>query len=153
MTKTAVLRGARLKAARQAAGLRQHQLAALLDTTQGHLSALERETRAPSVEMLKSLANAVGVSVHWLCGDEDPAMSAPSPMTPDHILSDPTAAPGLLALAADAPLVASLDVQPEEWGYLQSMRPPGRMTKQGYLMVLLATRANIEAVAGHVKPT
>ena len=150
MKKAPVLNGARLKAARKAAGLRQQQLAALLGTTQAHVSALERESRAPSIELLKGLATTLGVSVHWLCGEQDPTLTDPSPMTPDHILSDAEAPPGLLALAADTALVASLGVTPAEWGCLRALQPTGPLSKQGYLMVLLAIRANIDKLVSGV---
>jgi hypothetical protein len=37
-----------------------------------------------------------------------------------------------------------LDVQADEWGALRALIPPGNLTKQGYLMVLLAIRANLD---------
>lgn len=142
--KNPVLNGQRLKSARRLAGLRQQGLAALLGTSQSHISSMERGTRAPSVEMLKALANALGVSVHWLCGEEDLPSATPPALAPAGILADASAAPGLLALAADARLVASLEVKPAEWGTLYALRPPAPLTKQGYLAVLIALRTNVD---------
>jgi len=138
------INGKRLKAARKNAGLRQHQLAARVGTTQGQISAIEGGRRGTSVEVLTKIASVLGVGIGWLCGGTDPDHSSPGRLSAESILEDQESPPGLVAFAGDRTLVASLDVQADEWGALRGLVPPGSLTKQGYLMVLLAIRANLE---------
>lgn len=56
----------RLKAVREAKGLTQEQLSALVDTSPNHLSALERGIKLPRLETFVAIANALDVSADAL---------------------------------------------------------------------------------------
>lgn len=144
MSNETPLNGRRLKTARKNAGLRQHELAARVGTTQGQISAIERGSRGASLELLTSIAKVLGVGIGWLCGREEQEAARPGQRSAESILEDQGAPAGLVAFAGDLKLVASLEVQPEEWAALRGLTPPAPLTKQGYVMVLLAMRANIE---------
>lgn len=58
--------GERLKAAREAKGLTQDQLSALVDTSPNHLSALERGLKLPRLETFVAIANALDLSADAL---------------------------------------------------------------------------------------
>ena len=141
-TFSSVLVGSRLRAARKHAGLSQRELAERCSTRQSHISSMEKELRAPSIEMLKRLADVLGVSVQWLCGYDQTPTEAPAEIGPKHLLSDASTAAGLVALAADRALADSLDIQPAEWSALRSLAPAAAISKEGYLAVLLALRAH-----------
>lgn len=141
-TSSSVLVGSRLRAARKHAGLSQSELAERCSTRQSHISSMEKELRAPSIETLKRLADVLGVSVQWLCGYDQTPGEAPVEIGPKNLLADATAAAGLVALAADRALADSLEIQPAEWSALRSLAPPEPVTKEGYLTVLLALRAH-----------
>ena len=131
-----------MRAARKHAGLSQFELAERCSTRQSHISSMEKELRAPSIEMLKRLAEVLGVPVQWLCGYDRTPTEAPAEIGTKHILSDASAAAGLVALAADRALAGSLDIQPAEWSALRSLAPAAPISKEGYLAVLLALRAH-----------
>lgn len=60
--------GARIKAARERAGITQEDLAAELEMSPTHISVLERGLKAPKLETLVNIANALHVSSdisHW----------------------------------------------------------------------------------------
>lgn len=61
--------GARIKAARERAGLTQEDLAAELDMSPTHISVLERGRKAPKLETLVNIANALHVSTDMLLQD------------------------------------------------------------------------------------
>ena len=61
--------GARIKAARERAGLTQEDLAAELDMSPTHISVLERGRKAPRLETLVNIANALQVSTDMLLQD------------------------------------------------------------------------------------
>lgn len=61
--------GARLKNAREAAGLTQQQIAKLLELPRPAISEMESETRTVSVGELKQLAKYYKVSLQWLTGE------------------------------------------------------------------------------------
>lgn len=61
--------GARLKAAREAAGLTQEQVAKLLGLPRPAISEMESETRTVSAGELKQLAACYKVSLPWLAGE------------------------------------------------------------------------------------
>jgi hypothetical protein len=84
------------------------------------------------------------VSISWLCGQDEQDGASPGHRSAESILEDQRSPAGLVAFAGDLKLVASLEVQPEEWAALRELTPPAPLTKQGYLMVLLAMRANFE---------
>lgn len=64
----------RLKEAREHQGLKQHELANIIDVTPATISAYERANgekgKNPTLDKAISLANALGVSLDWLCGIE-----------------------------------------------------------------------------------
>jgi transcriptional regulator with XRE-family HTH domain len=60
--------GEKLRAAREAAGLTQEQLASRARCTQPTISALERGHYEPSLPVLRRLAQALGVPVSALIG-------------------------------------------------------------------------------------
>ena len=61
--------GARIKAARERAGLTQEDLAAELDMSPTHISVLERGRKAPKLETLVNIANNLHVSTDMLLQD------------------------------------------------------------------------------------
>ena len=61
--------GARIKAARERAGLPQEDLAAELDMSPTHISVLERGRKAPKLETLVNIANTLHVSTDMLLQD------------------------------------------------------------------------------------
>lgn len=61
--------GARIQAARKTRRLTQEQLAALLDLSTPHISALERGVKPPSLETLICIANELDVSADTLLQD------------------------------------------------------------------------------------
>ena len=61
--------GARLKNAREAAGLTQEQVAKMLGVPRPAISDMESESRKVSAGELKQLAEIYKVSVEWLTGE------------------------------------------------------------------------------------
>lgn len=61
--------GARIRAARERAGLTQEDLAAELDMSPTHISVLERGRKAPKLETLVNIANTLHVSTDMLLQD------------------------------------------------------------------------------------
>lgn len=61
--------GARLREAREAAGLSQEQVARLLELPRPAVTEMENETRKVSAGELKRLAGMYRVSVEWLAGE------------------------------------------------------------------------------------
>lgn len=61
--------GARIKAARERAGMTQEDLAADLEMSPTHISVLERGLKAPKLETLVNIANALHVSSDMLLQD------------------------------------------------------------------------------------
>lgn len=61
--------GARIKAARERAGMTQEDLAAELEMSPTHISVLERGLKAPKLEKLVNIANALHVSSDMLLQD------------------------------------------------------------------------------------
>jgi transcriptional regulator with XRE-family HTH domain len=142
-TETPVFVGKRLRAARLSANLSQIDLANLCSTGQGHISAIERGRRQPSIEMANALAEALGVTVHWLVGGDSCLALSTRAVGTEHLLSDRKTPAGLAALAGDTALCQSLDIQSVEWGALRSVTAPLPLTKEGYLVILLAMRGYV----------
>jgi transcriptional regulator with XRE-family HTH domain len=138
---TSTLDGTRLRAARRTAGLSQADLAKRVGVEQPHISSMENGVRSPSVEVLRMLAAALGVSVHWLCGEDIAHAALPPEARPEALIEDPGASAGLIALAGDARLIQSLAIGADEWGTLRSLTCP-TLTKEGYVAVLLAIRGH-----------
>ena len=61
--------GARIKAARERAGMTQEDLAAELEMSPTHISVLERGLKAPKLETLVNIANALHVPSDMLLQD------------------------------------------------------------------------------------
>ena len=61
--------GARIKEARERAGLTQEDLAAELEMSPTHISVLERGRKAPKLETLVKIANTLHVSTDMLLQD------------------------------------------------------------------------------------
>jgi transcriptional regulator with XRE-family HTH domain len=137
-----VLNGARLKQARQAAGLNQTELAHRCGVVQSHISGMERGVRAPSIEMLDALSQALGVSAHWLMGGEGDDTLAITELSREHLLADRKTPVGLASLAGDALLCERLHIRSGEWRALRALQPPNGLTREGYLVVLLALRGH-----------
>lgn len=93
--------GAFVKAQRQVANLSLREMARLTDVSNAYLSQIERGLHQPSVRVLRSLAEALGVSVETLLAqagllDDDADVDAESEPASGHgrtvaaILADPT---------------------------------------------------------------
>lgn len=67
--------GRNIRAARQAAGLSQQQLADMIFYTQSHISHVERGAVRPGAEMLRMLAQVLGVSAEDLKGGDERSTS------------------------------------------------------------------------------
>ncbi len=139
---TEVLVGARLKQARRAAGLKQTALAQRCGVGQSHISGMERGVRAPSIEILDTLAHTLGVSAHWLLGGEGDDTLALTEIRREHLLADRKTSVGLASLAGDEMLCEHLHIRSIEWQALRSLQPPNGLNKEGYLVVLLALRGH-----------
>ena len=61
--------GTRIKMARECAGMTQEDLAATLGMSTTHISVLERGVKAPKLETLVNIANALHVSTDMLLQD------------------------------------------------------------------------------------
>lgn len=61
--------GARIKAAREKAGMTQEDLAAALEMSPTHISVIERGVKSPKLETLVNIANALKVSSDMLLQD------------------------------------------------------------------------------------
>ena len=61
--------GARIKAAREKAGMTQEDLAAALEMSPTHISVIERGVKAPKLETLVNIANTLKVSSDILLQD------------------------------------------------------------------------------------
>jgi transcriptional regulator with XRE-family HTH domain len=137
-----VLVGERLAAARRTAGLSQMALGRLCRTPQSHISGMERGQRAPSIELAKTLATALGVTVHWLIGGDSCAVLATRETGTEHLLADSKTPVGLATLAGDTALCEGLGIRAAEWGALRSLITPEPLTKEGYVAILLVLRGH-----------
>ena len=61
--------GARIKAAREKAGMTQEDLAAALEMSPTHISVIERGVKSPKLETLVNIANVLNVSTDTLLQD------------------------------------------------------------------------------------
>ncbi len=83
--------GARLRQARQVAGISLSEMAILLGYTKSHLSAVETDVGRPSPGLLEKYAEKVGRSVEELKGVTTPSVSSKSGgslLTPDYLGSE-----------------------------------------------------------------
>lgn len=70
--------GTRIKAARQAAGLNQEQLAKLLGVSKGSIGNYEADISHPKEEILISLMNTLNVDANYIYQDFIPIKKAPT---------------------------------------------------------------------------
>ena len=69
--------GSRIRAQRTALGLTQQELANELGVTHQHVSRIETDQVAPSLDLLVALSAKLGTSAQWLLtGQEMPRLSA-----------------------------------------------------------------------------
>ena len=61
--------GQRIKAVREARGLTQEALAAMVDLSPTHISVIERGLKTPNLDSFVAIANALGVSADALLVD------------------------------------------------------------------------------------
>lgn len=61
--------GLRIKETREAKGLTQEELAALVDLSPTHISVIERGQKVPKLDTFVAIANALGVSADSLLRD------------------------------------------------------------------------------------
>lgn len=61
--------GARIKAARERAGMTQDELAEALDMSSTHISVIERGVKSPRLDTFVSIANTLHVSTDMLLRD------------------------------------------------------------------------------------
>ena len=143
------MNAARLRAARKQRGLTQVQLADKVGVTQSLIGQYERGLKRPAIDRLQALAAALGITVPWLLGEQggatiDRYSRHKEPLDgPAAIIDDVEASPGLRELAARPELHDSLRITNAEWRALHSLDPPGDLSMDGYLSVLLAIRAAV----------
>lgn len=133
---------ARLKSARKNAGLSQVALATAVGISQSYVTQMEAGNKVPSVDIVKTLAEVLGVSPGWLMGEEVREGSAAYQRNPQAaIMADYEAPPGLRDLAGDKIVMQALDIQPYELVTLRSLQVPVAPSKDGYIALLLTLRA------------
>lgn len=130
---------ARLRAARQAAGLTQAELAKRVKSDQALVSRIERGEATGRPEFLRTLARELKVSVSYLLGEEssEPAVRP----TRDAISSDRKMPKGLRDLADDDGLIKAMKVTARELKTLASIDLQGSVSKDGYVQLLIAVRS------------
>jgi transcriptional regulator with XRE-family HTH domain len=129
----------RLRAARQAAGLTQAELAKRVKSDQALLSRMERGEAIGRPELLRSVARELKVSVSYLVGEdtaEHGVHSAREAITGDRKMSK-----GLRDLADDDTLIKAMKITARELKNLASLDLPGPVSKDGYVQLLVTIRA------------
>jgi len=146
MNATNTLLPPRLKKARGNTKMTQRELAQVTGLSQSYIAQVESGDRTPSVETMRALGHALGVSVSWLlgqgvgeCSGDDASGAAPEP--PRELLADREVPEGLRDLVSDRALVASLRISEAEWRALLSIELPGQASKDGYVNLLFTVRA------------
>lgn len=150
---------ARLRAARERLGLAQIDLARRLQLSDGACGQWERGDKVPAADNLKRLSQILNVSADWLLDLDDKAPGAIADPaaggsggydsgpkssrhnSPEAVLADYNAAPGLRDLAGDRELIAALRIAPDEWAALHSLEYADGLTKEGYQALLLLLRS------------
>lgn len=74
--------GARIRRAREQAGIKQNELAASVGVQPNHLSRVERGDRKPSFDLVSKIAGALGIPVAELIGDSQKGLSPEDVITP-----------------------------------------------------------------------
>jgi len=119
--------GKRIKKARLAKELTQKQLAELLNVTDATINRYEKDLRKPDPQMLKAIADVLGVSVDYLLNGEEGKVTQPiSNVQP----VDMVMLPILANIRAGRPLFAEEHLQ----GYMPF---PKEMLTKGYEHFLL----------------
>jgi transcriptional regulator with XRE-family HTH domain len=129
--------GARIRRRRKVLGLTAKELARLAGVSPSYVSQLEHGTQdRPSLDVLSTLASALGVPPAELLGELPPLVIAPE--TP----------PTLAALAAE------LDLDAATTAMLADINVEGRQpaTREGWLLVLLAIRHSCAGIVGASLP-
>lgn len=134
---------ARLKAARQARKLTQRELADRTGMDQGHISRLENGGKGVTMENIQALAAALGVTVSHLIGEDikEDKGTYNAAGTRGALLSSHDSPQGLRELASDSALADALRITDAEWKALDSIQPPGEVSKDGYVQLLITIRA------------
>ena len=130
---------ARLRAARQAAGLSQVELAKRVSSDQAIISRLERGTSMGTPELLRAIGKELKVTVSQLLG-EDTTEHAVRP-TRDAIAANRKLPAGLRDLADDDTLIKAMKITARELKNLASLDLPGPVSKDGYVQLLITIRA------------
>lgn len=132
-----------LTAARKAKGLNQAELARRVGVDQSRISRMERGETGARTETLSAIARELGITLAELLGEEVRESRSDYGTGQPHkrLLSDYDTPPGLHDLAMDKALVSALDIKPEEWEALASMKLPGEVSKDGYVQLLITLRA------------
>lgn len=135
---------ARLRAARKAAGLTQHELAARSGFSQSSLSGLETGSTGISLEGVQTLAQALNVSAKYLLGGwEEKLDREHDPL--EVIRTDSRMPAGLRDLATSPTLVKELQIEPEEWWALATLatgwRDADLTPRDGWVQILVSLRA------------
>jgi transcriptional regulator with XRE-family HTH domain len=139
------VKGRRLKAARQLAGLNQKQLSERLGVHQAFLSRVEKGLNDGTVDFWREAAEVLDVSLDYLLGKapspppREEAQGA-KPITRRALVVDYTTPAGLRALALDETLIEALHIADEEWARLAAIPLPRTVPKEGYLHLLLTLR-------------
>ena len=138
----------RFRAARQAKGLTQQELAKRTGIEQSHISHVERGSRGLSPDMVRKAAVALDVSMEYLTGTDLGDRNGQYAAEPDpasgqrqQLIGSYNSPAGLRELALDEPLVQALHVREDEWQALASIVLPGEATKDGYVQLLYTLRA------------
>ena len=134
---------ARLRAARKAAGLTQHELAARSGFSQSSLSGLETGSTGISLEGVQTLAKALNVSVKYLLGGWEATWGREQNPV-EAIRTDAQMPAGLRDLATSPRLVEELQIEPEEWGALATLatgwRDADLTPRDGWVQILVSLR-------------
>ena len=117
----------------------QAELSKRVGTDQAHISRIENGEAGGSIDLITRIARELDVTASELIGDNVPDYGSEHPAT--HILSDQRTPDGLRAFAQDIDLVKALSVTTNEWGALASIKLPARITKDGYVQLLITIRA------------
>lgn len=129
----------RLRAARQAAGLTQAELAKRVKSDQALLSRMERGEAIGRPELLRSVARELKVSVSYLVGEDTAEHGVNSAR--EAIAGDRKMPKGLRDLADDDGLIKAMRITARELKTLASIDLPGAVNKDGYVQLLVAIRA------------
>ncbi len=132
-----------LKEARKARGLNQAELAKRVGTDQGHISRIERGEKGVTTKTLTAIARELNIPLGRLLGEEvketRDAHFSGNPL--QDIQSSYDTPAGLRKLATDKKLADALDIKPEEWEMLASIKLLGEVSKDGYVQLLITMRA------------